>query len=485
MNEVKLETNKATRFTWYCIIAILFALPVVVPGIGNTAEKPNIIYILADDLGVGDVGVYGQKLLKTPRIDQLAAEGMRFTQHYSGSSMCAPTRSCLMTGQHTGHTRVRKNGDGPLLDKDVTIGEVLKNAGYQTGVIGKWGIGENGTTGTPNKQGFDFWFGYLNQSKAHHHYPPFLWRNEKQELYPDNPVKRTHYSHDLFTNEGMNYIRENKDKPFFLYMAYTLVHVDLDVPDDSLKPWIGKIEETEPYGTPGGQHYIHQQKPHATFAGMVSRLDRDVGRIVDLVDELGLAENTMIIFTSDNGPTSAGGADPKFFDGNGNLRGIKFEFYEGGIRCPMIVRWPGKVKKGSITSHISAQWDVLPTVAELADTQAPEGIDGISFLPTILGNSEEQKKHSHLYWENPSGSGWQAIRRGKWKAHQKNTRRSSKTPIELYDLSADEEEAKDVSADFPDVVSSFAKLFTNARTAPEGKEDELYAPFKPKKKRKK
>jgi len=485
MKIVNQDKNIMPRFSKICKFGVFFSLSFLLTGFVYAQEKPNIIYILADDLGVGDVGIYGQKLLKTPRIDQLAAEGMRFTQHYSGSSMCAPTRSCLMTGQHTGHTRVRKNGDGPLLEKDVTIGEVLKGAGYQTGVIGKWGIGEQGTTGTPNKQGFDFWFGYLNQGKAHHHYPPFLWRNEKQELYPDNPEKRTHYSHDLFTSEGLNYIRENKDKPFFLYMAYTLVHVDLDVPDDSMKPWVGKIEETKPYGTPGGQHYIHQQKPHATFAGMVSRLDRDVGRIVDLVDELGLAENTMIIFTSDNGPTSAGGADPKFFDGNGDLRGIKFEFYEGGIRCPMIVRWPGKVKAGSTTDHISAHWDVMPTVAELAKAEIPKGIDGISFLPTVLGKVKEQKKHPHLYWENPSGAGWQAIRQGKWKAHQKGTRKAPKTTIELYDLSVDEAETKDLSAEFPDVVNQFDKLFTDARTPPEGKVDELHAPFQPKKKRKK
>ncbi|MEM1295507.1 MAG: sulfatase-like hydrolase/transferase, partial [Verrucomicrobiota bacterium] len=228
---------------------------------GADTTKPNIIYILADDLGYGDVGCYGQKLLKTPRIDQLAAEGMRFTQHYSGSAMCAPTRSSLMTGQHTGHTRVRKNGHGPLLDEDVTIGEVLKTAGYQTAAIGKWGIGEADSSGAPWKQGFDLFFGYLNQTNAHHHYPPFLWRNEEKVLYPDIPEKRTHYSHDEFTREAMKFIRGNQDNPFFLYLPYTLVHVDLDVPDEDLKPWIGKIEETEPYGTPGGQHYIYQETP--------------------------------------------------------------------------------------------------------------------------------------------------------------------------------------------------------------------------------
>ena len=381
------------RFLYFLIPALLLPLS----SIG--ADKPNLIYIMADDLGVGDVGCYGQKLLKTPRIDQLAREGIRFTQHYSGSAMCAPTRSCLMQGLHTGHARVRSNGDGNLRDEDVTVAEVLQAAGYKTGAMGKWGIGETGSSGIPSKQGFDHWFGYLNQSKAHHHYPEFLWRNEEKILYPDNPTKRTHFSHDLFTEEALSFIRKNKDNPFFLYVPYTLVHVDLDVPDDSRDPWIGKIEETTPYGTPGGQHYIYQEKPHATFAGMVSRLDRDVGRIVDLVDELGLAKNTLVIFTSDNGPTSAGGADPEFFDGNGPFRGIKFEFYEGGIRCPMIARWPGKIAPASETGHISAHWDFFATAAELAGAKTSNPTDGISFLPTLLGKSEEQKQHDYLYWE--------------------------------------------------------------------------------------
>ena len=421
MNQTPFTVSRALTFPMAFLAA--YTLVFLAPCEALAADKPNIIYILADDLGVGDVGCYGQRLLKTPRIDQLAADGMRFTQHYSGSAMCAPTRSCLMTGQHTGHTRVRKNGHGPLFPEDMTIAELLKSAGYRTAAIGKWGVGEAGTTGVPWKQGFDLFFGHLNQGKAHRHYPPFLWRNEKQVLFPENPVKRTHYSHDEFTREAMQFIRENRDAPFFLYLPYTLVHVDLDVPDDDLQPWIGKIEETEPYGTPGGQHYIHQKTPHAAFAGMVSRLDRDVGRIVDLVDEVGLAKDTLIMFTSDNGPTSAGGADPGFFDGNGPFRGIKFELYEGGVRCPMIARWLGKINRRSTTDHISAHWDVLPTVAELAGIDAPEGIDGISFLPTLLGQGK-QKEHDYLYWETNGRSGWQAMRRGNWKA----TASTSATP---------------------------------------------------------
>ena len=366
---------------------------------------------------------YGQEIVETPHIDRLAAEGMRFTRHYSGSSSCAPSRSVLMTGQHTGHTRVRSNGAGPLLPGDVTVAERLRSAGYRTAAVGKWGIGEHDSSGAPWKQGFDLFFGYLNQRNAHHHYPPFLWRNEEKVRYPDNPEARTHYSHDEFTREALSFIEDNRDEPFFLYVPYTLVHVDLDVPHDSMEPWIGRIEETEPYGEPGGQHYIYQERPHAAFAGMVSRLDRDVGRIADRVDELGLAEETLIIFTSDNGPTPAGGADPDFFDGNGDLRGIKFEFYEGGIRCPMIARWPGVIEAGSETDHLSAHWDFLPTATELAGVEPPESIDGISFLPTLRDRPDEQAAHDHLYWEWPSRGDWQVVRRGNWKAHLRNTKR--------------------------------------------------------------
>jgi arylsulfatase A len=339
-----------------------------------SAKSPNIIYILADDLGYGDLACYGGKVIQTPRIDRMRAEGLKLTQHYSGSCMCAPTRSSLLTGFHTGHGRIRNNGSHlrppgkgqpTLLLEDVTMAEVLKQAGYATGVIGKWGCGDEGSTGVPNDQGFDHWFGYLDQTDAHHYYPPFLSRNREKVLYPDNPEKRTHYSHDLFTQEGIEFIKQHqKGSPFFLYMAYTIPHVDLDVPDDSKKPYIGSIEETEPYGTPGGQHYRHEPRPHATFAGMVSRLDRDVGKMLDLLDELGIAKDTLVIFSSDNGPTSAGGADPKFFDGNGPLRGIKFELYEGGIRCPFIAWWPGTLTPGAAAHAVD--WKLSQDTSETA-----------------------------------------------------------------------------------------------------------------------
>jgi arylsulfatase A-like enzyme len=286
------------------------------------------------------------------------------------------------------------------------------------------------------------------------------------------------------TDEALAFIEREaaKESPFCLYLAYTLVHVDLDVPEDSRAPWRGRIEETEPYGTPGGQHYIHQPEPRATFAGMVSRLDRDVGRILDLVDDLAIAENTLVIFTSDNGPTSAGGADPDFFDGNGPWRGIKFEFYEGGIRCPMIARWPGVVEAGSVSDHISAHWDVLPTLAELAGESAPAAVNGISFVPTLLGKPDDQPAHDYLYWENPSRTGTQAIRQGNWKALRLNTRRPDKTTFELYDLDADPAETTNLAESMPEKAAELADLMTKARVAEEP--DELYLPAVPKKKKK-
>jgi arylsulfatase A-like enzyme len=466
------------KFGW--ILLILLATAASLP-----ADQPNIIYILADDLGYGDLGCYGGQKIQTPRLDAMAAEGLRFTQHYSGSCECAPTRSVLMTGMHTGRTRVRKNGQGPLRPGDVTVAEVLKEAGYRTGCIGKWGIGEAGTTGVPTRQGFDFFFGYLNQSNAHHYYPPFLWRNDEQVLYPDNPEKRTHYSHDLMTEEGLSFVRENKGEPFFLYMAYTLVHVDLDVPEDSKAPYVGVIEETEPYGTPGGQHYRYEEQPHATFAGMGSRLDRDVGRFLDLLKELKIAENTLVIFASDNGPTSAGGADPDFFDGNGPLRGIKFDLWEGGVRVPMIAWWPGTVEAGRASEMISAHWDMFPTFAELggvAREDLPEGLTGLSLVAELEGRSGDQERHDYLYWENAGKGGMQALRKGNWKAYRSGLQRNREAPVQLYDLEKDLGETVDVAGEYPEVAQRLLKLMESARTVPD-QEDILFTQ-KPKKKKK-
>lgn len=462
------------RFSFF--ILFLFSL-VNVHSVERTT-KPNFIYILADDLGYSDIGSYGGKIIKTPELDALRDEGMKFTQHYSGSTVCAPTRCVLMTGKHTGHATIRGNGGPNLNPEDVTIAELLKTKGYRTGIIGKWGLGEAGSEGVPNKQGFDFWYGYLNQRNAHHYYPPFLWRNQEKEMFPDNPENRDHYSHDLFTGEAIRFIQENKEQPFFLYLAYTIPHVDLDVPDDSSQPYLETIKEDKVYGKPGGQHYRYSKTPRATFAGMVSRLDRDVGKIKKFVDALGIGEETLIIFSSDNGPTSAGGADPDFFDGNGPFRGIKRDLFEGGIRVPMIARWKGHIKPGTTTDHISAHWDVLATLCSLAgmDKQSLPQQDGISFAPTLL-NSGSQKSHEYLYWEFYEQGGKQAIRYQDWKGVRLQLNNNPKAPIHLFNLAQDPAESQDVASDNPEMIRKLNALLRTART------DSKHYQWKPRRRR--
>jgi len=430
-------------------------------------RKPNIIYILADDLGYGDLGCYGQKKVKTPNIDWLAAEGMRFTDHYSGSTVCAPSRNCLMTGQHTGHARIRGNDGRPLLEEDLTVAELLKRAGYATGLVGKWGLGMNDTTGAPNRKGFGHFFGFLNQVNAHFYYPPFVWRNgDKVEMDGNDAEQQTgQYVHDLFTDEALRFIRANRSGPFFLYLAYTIPHAELAVPEDSMAQYKGNFPE-EPWKEVD-YHYGDQHTPHAAFAGMVSRLDRDVGRIMALLDELGLDEHTIVMFSSDNGPHREGGADPEFFESNGPLRGIKRDLYEGGIRVPMIARWPGTIEPGSVTDHISAFWDILPTCTQLANVATPKGIDGISFVPTLLGRMNEQKRHEYLYWEFDEQGGKQAMRRAEWKAVRLNAKRNLDGPLELYNLDRDIGETTNVAAEYPEVAEEMAMLMKTARTESE------------------
>ena len=425
---------------------------------------PNIIYILADDLGYGDLGAYGQKTIPTLRLDQIAAEGMRFTQHYAGSTVCAPSRSALMTGLHTGHTTVRgntgiggvvglggKSGRIPLQDADVTVAEVLREAGYATGLVGKWGLGEPGTSGTPGRQGFDYFFGFLNQRNAHSHYPPYLWRNEQVVPLTENQGgKRGAYAHDLFTGEALAFVRRqataHPEQPFFLYLAYTVPHSEMAVPSDSLL-----------------DSYRSLPQPDAAYAAMIRRLDRDTGQILDLIAELGIDESTLVLFASDNGPHASGGHDHTMFDSNGPLRGIKRDLYEGGIRTPLIARWPGRVAAGTMSDHVSAFWDFLPTAADLAGTETPPGLDGISFAPALLGRP--QPAHDYLYWEfhreGGTGGATQAVRIETWKA----VRQAVDAPVELYDLDADLGETTDVAADHPDVVQRATALLDRARTS--------------------
>jgi arylsulfatase len=454
--------------------------------------KPNIIFILADDLGYGELGSYGQQKIRTPFLDKLAAEGIRFTQHYSGSPVCAPSRCTLLTGKHTGHAYIRNNdemsergdvwhdpeleGQRPLLPDTVTIGTLLQAAGYTTGAIGKWGLGGPGSTGEPNRQGFDHWYGYLCQRVAHNYYPTHLWRNGEKHLLEGNDYFYPHqrlpdgrdpydrssyaeysgrqYSMDSMAGEALDFIRANRDNPFFLYLPFPVPHVSIQVPEDSLREYEGAFPET-PYT--GDRGYLPHPAPRAGYAAMITRMDREIGRIIALVSELGLDENTLIIFTSDNGPTFNGGTDSTFFDSAGELRGLKTMLYEGGIRVPLIARWPGMIEPGSSSDHISAFWDFLPTFTKLAGIDAPDDIDGISLLPTLLGKPGRQQEHEYLYWEHGRK---QAVRLGDWKAVRMRVDRD----IELYNLADDIGEQRDVAASNPDVIAMVTDIMMNGRT---------------------
>jgi len=400
-------------------------------------EKPNIIFILADDLGYADLGCYGQKKILTPSLDRMAEGGTRFTDCYAGAPVCAPCRSVLMTGQHTGHTRVRDNfaavggtppqGRVPLEPEDITVAKALKQAGYATGITGKWGLGEPDTTGVPNRQGFDEWFGYLNQRHAHTYYPDYLWRNEEKVTLEGNlDGKRQQYTHDMFTDFALDYIRKNQAGPFFLYLAWTIPHDALEIP--SIEP------------------YTDRDWPEnaKTYAAMATRMDRDVGRILDFLKELGIDDNTIVFFASDNGAARRWDG---MFDSSGPLRGHKSDVYEGGIRAPMIVRWPGKVPAGAVSG---APWyfaDFLPTAADLANGYLPPNIDGVSVLPTLLGG-EQPLDERMMYWEFPPHGLSQAVRWGDWKAF----RIGKNNPIELYNLAEDIGEQNNVAEEHPKVV---------------------------------
>lgn len=439
----------------------------------RTVSRPNIIYILADDLGYGDLSCYGQKHFETPNIDRLAEKGMLFTQHYAGCAVSAPSRSVLMSGLHAGHTTIRGNrqdpesseGQIPISEETVTIAEMLKQNGYITGAFGKWGLGFIGTEGDPNRQGFDEFFGYNCQTIAHRYYPEYLWHNSEKVFLDGNGWKsKGTYSADLIQEKVLDFIAQNKDNTFFLYYPTTLPHAELIVPEDklldSMKVVLGNDEKAYlgnggNSGTEYGEgmvirNYCRQDYPHATFASMVLRLDRYVGEIMDRLEGLGLEDNTLIIFASDNGPHSAGGGDPDFFDGNGPFRGIKGSLYEGGIRVPMIVQWKGHIEPGTISDHISVFYDVKPTIADVLGLHMHEATDGISFLPELIG--ERQPEHEFLYWELHAKNGLQAVRMGKWKGVRKGVSRNPDSPIELYDLSSDISEGRNVAEEYPSVV---------------------------------
>lgn len=433
--------------------------------------RPNIVFILADDLGYGDLGCYGQQRIRTPNLDRLASDGLRFTNFYAGCTVCAPSRCVLMTGYHMGHAYIRGNAgrQNPqiqiLRNEDVTVAEVLKKAGYATALCGKWGLGDEGSIGVPNKQGFDYFFGYLNQFHAHNYYPAYLFKNEVR--YPLKNVVpgegdfgtgvatvKVEYSADLITAEALKWVEQQKSQPFFLYYAPTLPHAN----NEGLKNGM----EVPDLGAYANTDWPQRQKEHAA---MISRLDADVGRLLALLEKLGLAQNTLIFFSSDNGPHQEGGNDPHFNDSNGPLQGIKRDLTEGGIRVPFLARWTGKIKPGTTSDFVGSFQDVLATLADVTGTSSlvPSNTDGVSILPTLLGQADQQPQHDYLYWSFYERGGGRAVRAKNWKAVQQPLR----SPVRLYDLSHDIGEERDVAAAHADLIAKLTATMDQANAPSE------------------
>ncbi len=476
-------------------LRLLLALCLAATVVCAADRKPNIIFILADDLGYGDVGAFGQKKIRTPNIDRLAAEGMKLTQHYAGNNVCAPSRCVLMTGKHPGHAFIRDNrqakafdpkwdeGQTPVPAGELTFPITLKKVGYKLGGFGKWGLGPVGSTGDPLKQGFDRFFGYNCQAVAHNYYPTHLWDNDTKRAL-DNPKFSAHqklaedadvnssasyekflgteYAPDLISAEAMEFIRENRERPFFLYFPTTVPHLALQVPEDSLAEYAGKFPE-EPYK--GERGYLPHRAPRAAYAAMVTRMDREIGRMAELVKELGLDENTIFVFTSDNGPLydKLGGTDAEFFESAGPLNGRKGSMFEGGIREATIVRWKGHIAAGGTSDRVSGFEDWMPTLLELAGAKdaTPAGIDGISMASTLLGKTQEPRPF--LYRESPGYGGQACIRVGEWKMIREKLNPGPKAKlkprdVQLFDLAIDIGEQSDVADQHPDIVAKLTKL---------------------------
>jgi len=425
-------------------------------------DLPNIIYIMADDLGYGDLSCFCQTKFETPNIDSLAKEGVTFTNYYAGSTVCAPTRCVLMTGMHTGHAFVRGNrevkpeGQAPMPANIVTLPRLLKKAGYTTGMFGKWGLGAPGSASDPVEH-FDTFYGYNCQRQAHTFYPTHLWHNDKKVMLDEKT-----YSADLISDQLLKFVRDNKDRPFFAYVPFTIPHAAMHVPEDDHAPWREKWPQFD--NKIGKYKGPDVKNPIAAFAGMMTRMDRHVGELMALLKELGIDDNTIVSFTSDNGPHMEGGHDPKFFNSNGPLKGHKRDLYEGGIRVPFVARWPGKIKAGTETDIPVAMWDVLPTCLEIAQLESPDRIDGISYLPALLGKTAEQPRHEYLYWAFYERGGKQAVRMGKWKSVRNNVGKNPNSIPELYDLTSDIGETKNVAADHPDIVKQMETYMQDAHT---------------------
>ncbi|NGM60531.1 arylsulfatase [Sphingobacterium sp. SGG-5] len=450
------------------------------------AQRPNVIYIYADDLGYGELGSYGQEKIKTPHLDKIAEEGMRFTQHYSSSPVCAPARCMLLTGKHAGHAYIRSNselggftddeekGQMPLYENAFTLGHLFKNAGYTTAAIGKWGLGMANTTGSPLKQGFDYFYGYLDQKQAHNYYPTHLWENDKWDTLR-NPVIDVHkkldattatdsdfayykgedYSITKMMEKAIGFVRENKNNPFFLYLPFTIPHASLQAPDEYIKQYVGMFGEKPYYGE---QRYAPTKYPLSTYAAMITYMDAQVGVILEEIKKLGIDDNTIILFSSDNGATFNGGVNASFFNSVSGLNGLKMDVYEGGIRVPFIARWPGKIEANAVSDLPSVQYDMMATFAELTNQTAPDNTDGISILPTLLGDNTNQQKHDFLYFEFPGKGGQMAVRIGDWKAVKLNVARKPDTPWKLFNLKTDRNETEDVASENQKIIERINKI---------------------------
>ncbi len=448
--------------------------------------KPNVIYIYADDMGYGELGSYGQQKIKTPNLDRMANEGMRFTQHYASAPVCAPSRCMLLTGRHAGHSYIHGNyelgefadslegGQMPLPEGTFTIGHLMKQAGYKTAVIGKWGLGMVNTTGSPNKQGFDYAYGYLDQKQAHNFYPTHLWENGKWDTLQNSFIevhkrldstKATDKDFDYYrgkeyapakmTEKALAFIERNAKNPFFLYLPYTLPHLSLQAPEEYVKKYIGYFDERPYFGQKG---YASTKYPLSTYAAMITYLDDQVGIVLDKIKKLGLDNNTIILFSSDNGATfDVGGVDRFFFNSNGGLRGAKMDLFEGGIREPMIARWPGKITPGTTSDLVSIQFDLMATLAELTQQKAIH-TDGISFLPELLGKKSTQKKHNYLYFEYPENGGQLAIRMGDWKGVKRDVRQHPENKWMLFNLATDRNETTDIAGQHPELIKQFETI---------------------------
>ena len=469
------------RAHWLLLLAVIAgpATPLMAAETKSAAaQKPNIIFILADDLGYGDLGCYGQTKIKTPNLDRMAAEGMRFTDYYSGAAVCSPARASLMLGLDMGRCRIIDNGPATLLPEETTVAQRLQSAGYTTGMIGKWGLdAPPGDPGWPNQKGFDHWFGFQSQGYAHYHYPQYLHRNADRIVIAENNDVRKNghylpgkgrYAHDLFAAETETFLRTNAHKPFFLYLPFTIPHAELAIPADDpgladyrAFGWPEKPKKEGggggAYGSPYSKGYCANDHPNATYAAMISKLDRTVGRIFALLKELNLEEQTLVIFTSDNGPSREGGQDLAFFNSSGPLRGCKGSIYEGGTRVPMITRWPGRIAPAQVSSQPVAACDFMPTACELAGIPVTTPTSGFSFLPTLLGKNQGPRPYLYYRWRNSD-----AIRSGNWKLVREEAQTGSYT-FELYDLEADIAESRNLAGQHPEIVSNLSQMFETAR----------------------